>query len=50
MSTTAIFILIGIVAMGVILWLVIYSGKRGEKHREKTSIKPRESHGGGRAT
>ncbi|MBA3513813.1 MAG: hypothetical protein H0T77_05500 [Pyrinomonadaceae bacterium] len=50
MSTTAIVILIAILATGVIFWLVIYSGRRGEKHREKTSIRPPESHGEGRAS
>lgn len=43
MSNTAILILITIVAVGGIFWLVIYSGRRGEMHREKTTIKPPES-------
>lgn len=43
MSNTVIFILIAVVVIGGIFWLVIYSGRRGEKHREKTSIKPSES-------
>jgi preprotein translocase subunit YajC len=47
MSNTAIFILIAIVVIGGIFWLVIYSGRRGEKHREKTSIKTSESRGQG---
>ncbi|CAN5766306.1 hypothetical protein BH20ACI3_BH20ACI3_22080 [soil metagenome] len=42
MSTTAIVILIVILALGGIIWLVFYSGRRGEKHREQTSIKPAE--------
>ena len=44
MSTAAIVILIAILALGGIIWLVFYSGRRGEKHREQTSIKPDESH------
>lgn len=47
MSTTAIFILIAIVVIAGIIWLVIYSGRRGEKHRQKTSIKASDSPGGG---
>lgn len=47
MSNTAIFILIAIVVIGGIFWLVIYSGRRGEKHRETTSIKTSESRGQG---
>jgi hypothetical protein len=47
MSNTAIFILIAIVVIGGIFRLVIYSGRRGEKHREKTSIKASESRGQG---
>jgi hypothetical protein len=43
MSNTAILILISIVAIAAIVWLVIYSGRRGEKHREKTTIKTRDS-------
>jgi preprotein translocase subunit YajC len=45
MSNTAIFILIAIVVIGGIFWLVIYSSRRGEKHRQKTSIKPSEASG-----
>ncbi len=43
MSNSAILILITIVAVGAIFWLVIYSGRRGEAHRQKTTIKPPES-------
>jgi preprotein translocase subunit YajC len=50
MSTTAIVTLIAIVAMAVIFWLVIYSSRRGEQHRQKTSIKPPESHKEGTAS
>ncbi|HYJ89644.1 MAG TPA: hypothetical protein VEW46_26515 [Pyrinomonadaceae bacterium] len=50
MSNTAIFILIAIVVIGGIFWLVIYSGRRGEKHRQKTSIKVSDSAGGGSTT
>ena len=40
MSNTVIFIVISILTVAAILWLVIYGGRRGEKHREKTTIKP----------
>lgn len=43
MSTTAILILITIVAVGAIFWIVIYSARRGEMHRAKTTIKAPES-------
>lgn len=43
MSNTAILILISIVAVAGIFWLVIYAGRRGEMHRQKTTIKPPES-------
>lgn len=43
MSNPTIFILVAILVIGGIFWLVIYSGRRGEKHRERTSIKPSES-------
>ena len=43
MSNTAILILITIVAVGAIFWLVIYSGRRGETHRQKVTIKPPDS-------
>jgi hypothetical protein len=49
MSNTAIFILIAIVVIGGIFWLVIYAGRRGEKHREKTTIKPPDSRREGQA-
>jgi len=50
MSTTAIVILLAVLAVGGITWLVIYSGRRGQKHREETSIKPPETHKEGRAS
>jgi heme/copper-type cytochrome/quinol oxidase subunit 2 len=43
MSNTAILVLISIVAVAVIFWLVIYSGRRGEKHREQTTLKTPDS-------
>jgi ABC-type transporter Mla subunit MlaD len=43
MANTAIFILVSIVAIAVIVWLVIYSGRRGEEHRKRTTIKTRDS-------
>lgn len=43
MTNTAILILISMVAVVAIFWLVIYSGRRGEMHRQKTTIKPLES-------
>lgn len=49
MNTTAVLILIAIVALGGILWLVFYSGRQREKHREQTSIKPPDSHREGHA-
>lgn len=45
MSNTVIFILVAIVVIGGIFWLVIYSGRRGEKHRQRTSIKVSDSPG-----
>lgn len=44
MNNTAILVLIAIVAVAGIFWLVIYSGRRGREHREKTTIKAPESH------
>ena len=43
MTNTAILILISLLAVAAIFWLVIYSGRRGEMHRQKTTIKPPES-------
>ena len=43
MTNTAILVLISVVAVAAIFWLVIYSGRRGEMHRQKTTIKPPES-------
>ena len=45
MNNTAIFILVAIVVVGAIFWLVLYSSRRGEKHRQTTSIKPPKSPG-----
>jgi hypothetical protein len=50
MSSTIIYLLVGIMAVAGIFWLVIYSGRRGQEHREKTSIKPPEFRGPGRPT
>ncbi|HSE33266.1 MAG TPA: hypothetical protein VLA93_16965 [Pyrinomonadaceae bacterium] len=43
MTNTAILVLITILAVGAIFWLVIYSGRRGEAHRQQTTLKPPES-------
>lgn len=43
MSNSAILILITILAVGAIFWLVIYSRRRGEMHRQKITINPPES-------
>ena len=43
MTNAAILVLISVVAVAAIFWLVIYSGRRGEMHRQKTTIKPPES-------
>ncbi len=48
MSTTVIYTLVAILAVAGIFWLVVYSSRRGQEHREKTSIKPRQSRGPGR--
>ena len=40
MSNTVIFIVISIPDRGGHFMVVIYGGRRGEKHREKTTIKP----------
>ncbi len=45
MSNSAMLILMTILAIGVIFWLVIYAGRRGEMHRQKTTIRPPESRG-----
>lgn len=45
MSSTIIYTLIAITAVAGIFWLVIYSGRRGQEHRERTSIKPPEPRG-----
>ena len=36
-------ILIGILSVAGIFWLVIYSARRGQEHRERTTIKAPES-------
>lgn len=43
MSNTAILILITILAFGAVFWLVMYSGRRREMHRQQTTLKPPES-------
>ena len=43
MSNSVILLLISVVTIVVIFWLVIYTGRRGELHREKTTIKPRDN-------
>jgi heme/copper-type cytochrome/quinol oxidase subunit 2 len=50
MSTTVIYTLVAIMAVAGIFWLVVYSSGRGQEHREKTSIKPPESHGRSRSS
>jgi hypothetical protein len=50
MSTTMIYTLVAILAVAGIFWLVIYSSRRGQEHREKTSIKPPDSRRQGRPT
>jgi len=50
MSNMAILILVAIVVSAGIFWLVIYSGRRGEQHRERTTIKPPDSPGQGHAS
>jgi hypothetical protein len=44
MSNTAILILVAIIVVGGIFWLVIYSSRRGENHRQRTTIKSPDSH------
>lgn len=43
MDNTILFVIIGVVVVGVIFWIVIYSGKRGRKHIAQTSIRAQES-------
>ena len=50
MSTTVIYTLVAIMAVAGIFWLVVYSSRRGQEHREKTSIKPPQSRGPSRPT
>ena len=49
MSGTVIFIITLIVAVGLIVWFVFFSGRRGEEHRQKTTLKPSDSRRGGQA-
>jgi hypothetical protein len=50
MSTTVIYTLVAIMAVAGIFWLVVYSSRRGQEHREKTSIKPPQPRGPSRPT
>lgn len=50
MSTTVIYTIVAIMAVAGIYWLVVYSSRRGQEHREKTSIKPPEPRRPGRPT
>jgi len=43
MDNTMILILIAILSVAGIFWLVIYSARRGQEHRERTTIKAPES-------
>jgi len=43
MSNTVIGIVISVISIAFIFWLVVFGGKRGEKHREQTSIKAPDS-------
>ena len=40
---TVLFVLLAVLAVVEIFWLVIYAGRRGEEHRQRTTIKPNES-------
>ena len=40
MSTTVIYTLVAIMTVAGIFWLVVYSSRRGQQHRERVSIKP----------
>lgn len=43
MSNTVIGILVSVITIAFIFWLVVFGGKRGEKHREQTTIKARDT-------
>jgi hypothetical protein len=43
MSNTAIFILVAIVVVAGIFWLVIFQRRRGEQHREQTTLRPTDT-------
>jgi hypothetical protein len=43
MSSTFIGVVISVITIAFIFWLVVFGGKRGEQHREKTTIKARDS-------
>ena len=43
MDNTMILILIAILSVAGIFWLVIYSARRGQEHRERTTIKAPEA-------
>lgn len=43
MSTAMMYTLVAIIAIAGIFWLVVYSSRRGQEHRERTSIKPPEA-------
>ncbi|HET6671310.1 MAG TPA: hypothetical protein VFH15_13860 [Pyrinomonadaceae bacterium] len=49
MTNTAVLIVIAILVVAGIFWLVIYAGRRGEVHRQRTTIKPPDSHREGQA-
>ena len=50
MSTTVIYTLVAIMAVAGIFWLVVYSSRRGQEHRDRTSIRPPEPRGSRRST
>lgn len=45
MSSTVIGIIVSVITIATIFWLVVFAGKRGEKHREQTTIKAPDSGG-----
>ena len=42
MSNTVIGIVVSVITIAFIFWLVVFGSKRGEQHREKTTIKARD--------